>query len=172
MSSIAKEKNETTPGLSPLQAYFERIPSTINAPLTHILHLTNSDAVPIFTTSTSTAQFQNLTFLSILFSHTYEIISRLQLGRPKRVFSSYFSLDKDSSLGAEIVQVGYVDDKSSEYRETTTLVDNNTKALQEATQTRFPLIGSVVGTKGTMASAINIAKEIEKVAQIIAKNGH
>ncbi|KAG5519682.1 hypothetical protein PMAC_001838 [Pneumocystis sp. 'macacae'] len=171
MSTIAKEKNETGPGLSPLQAYFERIPSIVNASLTHVLHLTNFDAVPIFTTSTSTAQFQNLTFLSILFSHTYEMISRLQLGRPKCVFSSYFSLDKDSPLGAEMVQVGCMDDKLSESRETVNSLDNS-KSSSETTQKGLPLIGSVVGTKGTMASAINIAKEIEKVAQIVIKNWH
>ncbi|KTW26260.1 uncharacterized protein T551_03559 [Pneumocystis jirovecii RU7] len=170
MSTTVKEKNETNPGLSPLQAYFERIPSIVNAPLTHVLHLTNFDGLPIFTTSTSTAQFQNLTFLSILFTHTYEMISRLQLGRPKRVFSSYFSPDKDS-LGAEMVQIGCMDDKSSEYREIPNSLDN-AKTSPEITKKGLPLIGSIVGTKGTMASAINIAKEIEKVAQIVIKNWH
>ncbi|KAG5439781.1 hypothetical protein PCANB_000063 [Pneumocystis canis] len=171
MSTISKEKIETGASLSLLHAYFKHIPRTVNAPLTHVLHLTNFDAVPIFTTSTSTIQFQNLTFLSVLFSHTYEMISRLHLGRPKRVLSSYFSLDRDSSLGAEIVQVGCMDDKPLEHRETINSVDNN-NVLSETLQTGLPLIGSVVGTKGTMASSINIAKEVEKVAQIVVKSWH
>ncbi|KTW29389.1 hypothetical protein T552_01342 [Pneumocystis carinii B80] len=169
MSTTVKEKNESSSNLLSLQTYFERIPSIINAPSTSVFHLTNYDTVPIFTTCTSTVQFKNLTSLTSVFCQVYEMISRLQLGKPKRIIGSYFSLE-DPYFGAELVQVGCTDDRMFE-REMVNSMDG-TKGPTEIEKVKLPLIASVVGTKGTMASIIDISKEIEKVAQIIIKNWH
>ncbi|EMR11601.1 hypothetical protein PNEG_00043 [Pneumocystis murina B123] len=169
MSATVKEKSESSSNLLPLHVYFERIPSIINVPSTSIFHLTNYGAVPIFTTCTSSAQFKNLASLTSLFCQAYEMISRLQLGKPKRVVGSYFCLE-DPYVGAELVQVSCTDDRMFE-REMVNSMDG-TKGPTEIAKVKLPLIASVVGIKGTMASIIDISKEIEKVAQIVIKNLH